>query len=197
MTSICLRRFGLLLCTVLFSQYFLLASIISAGGVPLDKDGDTIPAAEGSIPFVKMPDALAGGPSEYTWDYSGTLEDLSGKRFSFLSSVFSSTAHPVWGFTFFSWAGKTGAFSSTPTAPTGVRTPAVSSRRLPKVWTWCKARLPWRPFIYKPIPSSTFSTRSPIGQRDPRVGQCNPQAPPSRCRPSTRGGLANRATHMF
>lgn len=110
MTSISLRRFGFFLCTVLFSQYLLLGSAISAGGVPLDKDGDTIPAPGGSVPFVKMPDALAGGPSEYTWDYSGTLEDISGKRFSFLSSVFQLDRASGLGFHIFQLGWKDGSF---------------------------------------------------------------------------------------
>lgn len=110
MASICLRRYGLFLCTVLFSQYFLLVSAIGAGGVPVDKDGDTIPAAEGSIPFVNMPNVLAGGPSEYTWDYSGTLEDLSGKRFSFLSSVFQLDRTSGLGFHVFQLGWKDGSF---------------------------------------------------------------------------------------
>ncbi len=109
MISICLR-FGLFLCAVLFSQCFLPAFPVSAGGVPIDKDGDTIPAAGGSVPFVRMPDALAGGPSEYTWDYSGTLEDSSGKRFSFLSSVFQLDRASGLGFHVFQLGWKDGSF---------------------------------------------------------------------------------------
>ena len=56
-------------------------------GVPLDPNGNTIPAPVGNIPFFKMPNALASGKGEFTWDYAGTLSN-NQQKFSLESSIF-------------------------------------------------------------------------------------------------------------
>lgn len=67
-------------CQIFFSNAY-------AVGVPVDKDGDTIPAPTGNIPYISMPGALCSNVGEFTWDYSGTLANKK-QEFSFQSSIF-------------------------------------------------------------------------------------------------------------
>lgn len=66
--------------------YLLPHGAFAACGIPTDQNGDTIPNLAGNIPYLKMPDALCADNGEYTWDYSGTLQDAQ-KRYSFQSTI--------------------------------------------------------------------------------------------------------------
>lgn len=69
-----------------FSLFIVASATFAKPGIPVDNDGDTIPAVTGGIPFFKMPNALAADHGEYTWDYSGTVNN-NNQRFSLQASV--------------------------------------------------------------------------------------------------------------
>lgn len=71
---------------VLFAGIFF-SCVVLANGVPVDKDGDTIPSPTGNIAYFSLPGAMAADDNEYTWDYSGTLKN-SQQLFSFQATIF-------------------------------------------------------------------------------------------------------------
>lgn len=78
-------KFTLLLSS-LIASHTVFASTQGTNGIPVDKNGDTIPTPTGSIPFFRMPNALAADHGEYTWDYCGTLDNPT-HRFSFQATL--------------------------------------------------------------------------------------------------------------
>ncbi|MDP1574464.1 MAG: hypothetical protein Q8L78_05990 [Coxiellaceae bacterium] len=70
----------------------LLSTSVFGKGVPVDSSGDTLPSPTGNIPYFSVPEVFAANDSgEYTWDYSGTLENAD-QRFSFQATIAQITA---------------------------------------------------------------------------------------------------------
>jgi len=77
------------------------APAVAQRGVEVDPDGNTIPSPTGNIPYFGLPGAMVAGNTEYTWDYSGTVEDTTGQMFSFMSSIFDVDEKTDFGFHIF------------------------------------------------------------------------------------------------
>lgn len=62
------------------------STVLFANGVPVDKNGDTIPVPTGNVASFSIPGVFASDDNEYTWDYSGTLKNAN-QLFSFQATV--------------------------------------------------------------------------------------------------------------
>ncbi|HLB56728.1 MAG TPA: hypothetical protein VJK30_05310 [Coxiellaceae bacterium] len=98
------------LITSIFLSITLLFSVATYAdncGIPVDPSGDTLPILTGDIPYFKMPDALCADKGEYTWDYSGTVENAN-EQFSLQTTVaqFARTGKSGLGFHAFDFAFK-------------------------------------------------------------------------------------------
>ena len=81
MKSFCYLSFLLLCFIVLNTKSY------ATCGTPFDKNGSPVPAPNGNVLFIQVPQVFCGASGEYTWDYMGTVENSSHEKFSIQTTM--------------------------------------------------------------------------------------------------------------